>query len=66
MIDTTPLIKAFDRLGWSQQHLAIVAGLNENTISRFLHGDSMTMRTLDAIAGALGFEISFTIKEAEA
>lgn len=47
-----------DARKWSQEDLASVAGVHRNTVSNIETGHDVMLSNLDAIAGALGVDVS--------
>ena len=44
--------------GWSQEQLATIAGLSTRTVQRIENGEQASTETLNAIAAALGVQVS--------
>ncbi|OJT43344.1 helix-turn-helix domain-containing protein [Serratia plymuthica] len=44
--------------GWSQEQLATIAGLSTRTVQRIENGEQASLDTLNAIAAALGLQVS--------
>lgn len=52
-----PLQHAYQRLGWTLTRLAVEANVNPGTVGALLSGKGVQVRSLEAIADALGFKI---------
>ena len=48
---------------FSQEKLALKVGMSQSSVGRRLHGDTaITLDDLDAIADALGYEVTVTLR----
>lgn len=51
---------ARQRAGWSQQHLAEIAGISISVVSKAERGGNIKVSTLEAVAKVLKIEINLT------
>ena len=54
---TDQLRQAIDAADRTRYRIALDAGIDHATMSRFMHGAGLSMEALDAIAEALGLEL---------